>query len=270
MTMPRELEDYRVVITGAAGGLGSAAARQFAAEGARVVVSDRDGDAAAALARLIDPEGRRAHDVRCDIGDAQACDALVDAAEAFFGGPIDVFLANAGVGYAGSLVETEVAEIDRVMSINVLGTIYCARAALRSLARSPRASLLFTCSLQGVTARPRRSLYTASKHAILGLTKALALDYGPLGVRVNAIAPAATDTPFLQAQLKQDTDDVGAALDRVAAALPLGRLPTGQDFADAACFLASPRARSISGHNLLLDCGASAGMFVRPVASTPR
>lgn len=264
MTMTGELAGYGVVLTGGAGGLGSAAARKFAAEGARVVVSDRDGAAAASLAASIDPGGRLVHAMPCDIGDPRACERLVSEAEAFFDRPVDVFLANAGVGYAGALPETAIEDIERVVRVNVLGTIYSARAALPSLMRSPHGSLLFTCSLQGVTARPWRSLYTMSKHAIAGLTKSLALDYGPLGVRVNAIAPASTDTPFLRSQLSRDTTDVDAAMQRVASGMPLGRLPSAEDFAEAACFLASRRAGSITGQNLLIDCGASAGVFVRP------
>ncbi len=125
-------------------------------------------------------------------------------------------------------------------------------------------SLIFTSSLQGVTARAERCVYTASKHAIVGLTKALALEYGPRGVRVNAIAPGSTDTNFLRTQLERaGAKDVEQAVRDAAASTPLGWLPTPEDFADAAVFLASGAARSITGHNLLLDCGASAGIFRR-------
>ncbi|VTU27539.1 4-formylbenzenesulfonate dehydrogenase TsaC1/TsaC2 [Variovorax sp. PBS-H4] len=257
-----QLKNYHAVVTGAARGLGAAAARRFAAEGARVVISDLDGDAATACARGIDASGERVTALACDIADPEACTRLVDHAEAFFGAPIDIFLAHAGVGFAGSLIEAETAQIRRVVEVNVLGSIYSAQAALRSLVRSPRASLLFTSSLQGVTARAGRSIYTTSKHAIVGLTKSLALEYGPRGVRVNAIAPASTDTPFLRKQLAvAGAKDVDQAVREVAASMPLGWLPTPEDFADAAVFLASTAARSITGHNLLLDSGAAAGIF---------
>jgi NAD(P)-dependent dehydrogenase (short-subunit alcohol dehydrogenase family) len=258
-----QLQGYNTVVTGAARGLGAAAARRFAAEGARVVVADIDPVAAQDCARDIDPSGKRAVAVACDIADAAQCEALVTAAEAFFGAPIDVFLAHAGMGFAGALVEADEARIRRVVEVNVLGTIWSARAALRSLARSPRASLIFTTSLQSVTARAQRSLYTTSKHAILGLMKALALECGPQGIRVNAIAPASTDTPFLRAQFEYLDQDPEAGVRAAAEAMPLGWLPSPEDFAEAAVFLASPRARSIHGHNLLLDCGASAGTFRR-------
>jgi len=258
-----QLEGYNAVVTGAGRGLGAAAARRFAQEGARVVVSDIDEGAAVECARSIDATGRRAIGVRCDISDSDECERLVATAEAFFQAPIDVFLAHAGVGFIGPLTEVEVAKIRRTIEVNVLGSIFSARAALRSLVGSPRASLIFTSSLQGVMGRPLRSVYTASKHAIVGLTKGLALEYGPQGVRVNSIAPAATDTPHWRSMLAQTTDDVDAAVRDVAASMPLGRLPTPEDFAGTAVFLASPAARSITGHTLLLDSGASAGVFKR-------
>jgi 3-oxoacyl-[acyl-carrier protein] reductase len=259
-----QLKGYHTVVTGAARGLGATAARRFVAEGARVVVADIDGDGALACARDIDASGERATALACDIADPMACATLVARAEDFFGAPIDVFLAHAGMGYAGPLTEADPQHIRRVVEVNVLGTIYSAQAALRSLVRSPRASLLFTSSLQGVTARAERSVYTASKHAIVGLVKALALEYSPLGVRVNAIAPASTDTPFLREQLKAaGAVDVDQAVRNAAASMPLGWLPTPEDFADAAVFLASASARSITGINLLLDSGAAAGLYKR-------
>ncbi|VTU32779.1 2,5-dichloro-2,5-cyclohexadiene-1,4-diol dehydrogenase [Variovorax sp. SRS16] len=259
-----QLQGYHAVVTGAARGLGAAAAKRFVAEGARVVVADIDGEAARACAQAIDASGVRATARVCDIADPAACAALVAQAESFFGAPIDVFLAHAGLGYAGPLTEADPERIRRIVEVNVLGTIYCAQAALRSLVRSPRASLIFTSSLQSVTARAQRSVYTASKHAIVGLTKALALEYSPQGVRVNAIAPASSDTPFLRTQLEAvGARDVDQAVREVAASMPLGWLPTPEDFADAAVFLASTSARSITGHNLLLDSGAAAGFFRR-------
>ena len=259
-----QLPGYNIVVTGAARGLGAAAVRRFIREGARVVVADIDGDAARACARDIDPSGQGACDLACDVADPAACALLVEQSESFFNAPIDVFLAHAGLGFAGALTDADPGLVRRVVEVNVLGAIYSAQAAMRSLVRSPRASLIFTSSLQGVTARAERCVYTASKHAIVGLTKALALEYGPRGVRVNAIAPGSTDTNFLRTQLERaGAKDVEQAVRDAAASTPLGWLPTPEDFADAAVFLASGAARSITGHNLLLDCGASAGIFRR-------
>jgi 3-oxoacyl-[acyl-carrier protein] reductase len=244
------------LVTGGASGLGAAAVRRFHAEGCRVGIGDIDEAGAVALAAEL---GESAFGMRCDVTDPADCAALVAQAEQRFGAPVDIFLANAGLGFAGDLIEAEAERIRRVVDVNVTGSILSAQAALASLVKSPNASLLFTASLQSVVARPQRSVYTATKHAIAGLVKALAVEYGPRGVRVNAIAPAATDTPFLRTQLANVTDDVDGAVAGLHHALPLGHLPSVEDFADAAVFLSSPMARSITGVTLLVDCGAAAG-----------
>jgi 3-oxoacyl-[acyl-carrier protein] reductase len=236
--------------------MGAEAARRFAKEGARVVVSDLDAQAAAGVAKSI---GAAACAVRCDVASPADCTALVEQAERFFGAPVDIFMANAGLSFAGDFLQADPEQLRRVVDVNVSGSIFSAQAALRSLVRSPRASLIFTSSISGVTGRGQRSVYNASKHALGGLVKALALEFGPRGVRVNAIAPGPTNTEFLRTHLAKVSDDVDAAVNRLVQGLPLGRLIEPEDFADAAVYLASPLARSVTGHTLLLDCGSTAG-----------
>lgn len=252
------LAGRHAVITGGAGGLGRAAARHFLAAGAAVVLADIDGDALAQAAAQL-PTG--VHTLRCDVADAQECERLVHEAEAFFGGAFDIFLANAGRPFAGPLAQASAQEIRRVVEVNVIGAILSAQAALRSLVRGRDPSLLFTGSLQSVTGRAGRSVYTASKHAVAGLVKSLALEMGPAGVRVNGIAPTVVDTPFLHAAYAQAGIEPGPALQSAAQGLPLGRIPTADDFAATAVFLASPAARAITGQMVMVDCGASAGKF---------
>ena len=247
---------WGVVITGAGRGMGAEAARRFAKEGARVVVSDLDAQAAAGVAHSI---GAAACAVRCDVASPADCTALVEQAERFFGAPVDVFMANAGLSFAGDFLQADPEQLRRVVDVNVSGSIFSAQAGLRSLVRSPRASLIFTSSISGVTGRGQRSVYNASKHALGGLVKALALEFGPRGVRVNAIAPGPTNTEFLRDHLAKVEGDVDAAVNRLVQGLPLGRLIEPEDFADAAVYLASPLARSVTGHTLLLDCGSTAG-----------
>ena len=250
-----------VVITGAAGGIGRACVRRFIAAGARVVLSDIDGDALQRAANeLALVPGQSSLQV-CDIASYMQCHELVRVAETFFNAPLDVFLANAGRPYSGPLLEAQEHDIRAVIDVNVTGTLFSAQAALKSLVRGKNASLLLTGSLQSITGRAQRSVYTASKHAIAGMVKSLALEMGPHGVRVNGIAPTVLDTPFLREAYEKVGTPVEAGLRRAAAALPLGRIPVTDDFADAAVFLASEAARSITGQMMVIDCGASAGKF---------
>jgi 3-oxoacyl-[acyl-carrier protein] reductase len=250
---------HAVAITGAGSGIGAAMARRFAREGAQVVVSDRDAGAALGVAGAIAADGGRAIGLRCDVTAEADCAQLVAQAEAWCGRPLDVFLANAGRSFAGDFLEADPAALRAVIEVNVTGSVLSAQAALRSLVHGQRGSLIFTSSLSGVTGRARRSVYNASKHALGGLVKALALEFGPRGVRVNAIAPGATDTPFLRAHLAKVTDDVPRAVAEAVSVMPLGRLISPDDVAEAALFLASPAAGAITGHTLVVDAGASAG-----------
>ena len=262
------LSGMRAVVTGAASGLGEATARRLHEEGARVVLADLDAEKGQAAARGIGAAGF----VRCDVTDPAECAHLVAEAETLLGGPVDIFHANAGVGFSGALAGAEASRIRLAIDVNLTGAVFCAQAAIPSLARSGRGCLLFTSSVQGVTARAMRSVYTASKHAVTGLVKSLALEVGPQNIRVNAVAPVAIDTPLLRAQLGAvsgpDPGSVDAAIDRVAANLPLRRIPTPRDFTDAVVFLASDQARCITWHTLLLDCGAAAGFPPPPDAGT--
>ena len=252
--------DRCAVITGGASGLGAAAAAHLLAAGARVVICDIDSRLASQTARALDPGGGRVSATRCDITRTDDLENLIQHAEHFFGRPIDIFLANAGIGFSGSLLTAEEEQIRETIGVNVIGSLLSAQAALRSLTKTSSSSLIFTCSLQGVSGRAQRSVYTASKHAIVGMVKSLSLEFGQYGVRVNAIAPTATDTPHLRRQLAAvTTGPIEDVLSTTARSLPLGHLPDTGDFAEAVLFLSSPRAKSITGHVLLIDCGASAG-----------
>jgi NAD(P)-dependent dehydrogenase (short-subunit alcohol dehydrogenase family) len=254
------LAGMTAVVTGAASGLGEATIRRFHAEGARVIVADIDQAKAERVANALDSSGRTAKALSCDISKSGECGRLVEEAESFFGSAIDIFHANAGIAFSGNLLEIEPERIERAIEINLLGAIFSAQAAMRSLTKSEKAALLFTSSLQAVLGRPGRSAYTATKHAITGLVKSLALEFGPSGVRVNALAPVGIDTPLLRDQLSRTTDDVDARIAAMADNLPLRRMPTPQDFTDAALFLVSQEARCITGQTMVLDCGASAGI----------
>ena len=239
-----------IIITGGARGIGRAMARRFLSMGAQVVVGDSDE---AALDRVHAEFGDSLGQVRCDVTHESDCARLVEFARMRTGRHVDAFIANAGVPFAGPLQDAKPSDIERVIAVNVTGSLLSARAAIGSLAHGVDPVMLFMGSLQSVTGRAERSVYTASKHAIAGLVKALALELGPLGIRVNAIAPTVLDTPFLHEAYQQAGLSVEAGLQAAAGALPLGRIPTVDDVADAALFLASAAARSITGQIMLVD-----------------
>jgi len=247
-----------VVITGGAGAIGRALARRFLASGASVVIADCSepalAEASVALSQAVGV-------MHADVTRESDCFRLIEMAEAYAGRPVDVMIANAGLPFAGALREATAEDISRVITVNVVGTILSARAAIDSLARGVDPCLLLMGSLQSVTGRAGRSVYTASKHAVAGLARSLALELGPLGIRVNAIAPTVLDTPFLHEAYARAGLSVEAGLHAAAQALPLGRIPTVDDVAETAFFLASRAAASITGQVMMVDGGASAGKF---------
>ena len=259
MSPALRLKDRNAIVTGGASGLGLAMARRFLEDGARVVIADINVDLAKRMAHQLDASGTRVAGLACDITDPAQCDALVQAAEGFFAAPLDLFVANAGAPFRGALADATPDQVRHTVSVNLLGGIFSVQAAIRSMRAQGRGVLLFTASVQGVMGRPSTSVYSATKHALVGLVKSLALELGPQGIRVNAVAPGAVDTPLLRRRLSATHGDPVEALKAYAQAVPLRRLATPDDVAAAAAFLASDDARCITGHTLLVDSGAAAG-----------
>jgi 3-oxoacyl-[acyl-carrier protein] reductase len=251
------LADRIALVTGAASGIGLATAERFVEEGARVVLADLDGDRASAAAEKLGGKAR-AIGVRCDVSVQQDCQVAVSAALVAFG-RLDVVHANAGTPFTGPVEEVDAATLDRVVDVNLKGAFWTAQAAVPTMKAAGSGSILFTASLQAVIARPGYTPYTAAKHGVIGLMKGLALELAPHGIRVNAIAPAATETPMLAAFLGGMGDVPDDALENFRRSIPLGRMATPLDTANAAVFLASDEARMITGHTLVLDGGTTAG-----------
>ncbi|MEI6383577.1 MAG: SDR family oxidoreductase [Betaproteobacteria bacterium] len=255
------LQGLRAVITGGAGGIGRACAQHFLNAGAHVVIADTDLFALEQAFQQLGANNTLLHVLACDITQPAQCQKLIEQSVQCLGGPLDIFLAHAGVPFSGSLLEAQEKDIRSVIEVNVLGTIFSAQAALRSLIHGRQPSLLLTGSLQSVMGRADRSVYTASKHAIAGLVKSLSLEMGPLGVRVNGIAPTVIDTPFFRQAIKNMAADAQQSLEKSAKSLPLGRIPNADDFARMAVFLVSDAAINITGQMMMIDAGATAGKF---------
>jgi len=256
------LQGRVAIITGGASGIGAAAVRRFTQEGAKVVVADIDETRGKDLAA---GSGGEAAYIRCDHTDAAQCDAAVRLAVERFG-KLDIVFANAGTAYYGALGRLSDAEMERVISINLYGAFRVTRAALPALKEAAKslpggASIIYTSSLQGISARPNLTPYTAAKHGVIGLMRSLSLEVAADNVRVNAICPVATETPMLAQFMpgKPTPEQLETVRKRVIEQIPLKRLGTPMDMANAALFLASDEASMITGVALPVDGGMTTG-----------
>jgi NAD(P)-dependent dehydrogenase (short-subunit alcohol dehydrogenase family) len=239
-----------IVITGASTGIGAEAARLFARRGARLVLGARSEDP---LAALCDQIGAVASYVTGDIGDPAVAHALVGAAVERHG-RIDGAFNNAGISQGGTMPLAEIPEdvFDRVIATNLKGVWSAMRAEISAMrGAGTRGSIVNTSSVGGVRAAPGLGAYAASKWAVVGMTRTAAHDYGPHGIRVNAIAPGTTDTPMMAAW-KQRDPGVAAHLDAMT---PLGRGAQPAEVAEAAAWLLSDASSYVTGAVLPVDGG---------------
>jgi len=231
------------VVTGGASGIGAATASLLLSRGARVTVLDRDTEGA--------PDGTTA--IRCDITDSDAVDAAMRTVSATFGA-LDVLINNAGIGAVGDVAQNDDAEWAKVLDVNVISIPRVTRAALPLLRRSANAAIVNTCSAVAVLGVRQRALYSASKGAVLALTLAMAADHAGDRIRVNAVAPGTTETPWVS-RLLAGAEDSRAAADALRERQPLGRLVSPDEVAAAIAYLASPLAASTTGTVLAVDGG---------------
>ena len=243
-----------VAVTGAGSGIGRAATLAFAQQGARVALLD------------VDPAGLAETETLLGDSDhlAQPCDvASVGSIHEAFGrisdrlGPIDVLVNNAGINppAAGSL-EIDETLYDRIMDVNAKGIFFCAQAASRMMATRGGA-IVNLASVSGMVGWGGTSVYSASKGAVIALTKFLAIEFAPRGIRVNAVCPGSIRTPMVEANLRR-LPNPEQAWEETAEIHPLGRVGTPEEVADAILFLASPRSAFVTGTCLVVDGGLTA------------
>jgi NAD(P)-dependent dehydrogenase (short-subunit alcohol dehydrogenase family) len=243
-----------VVVTGGAHGIGRASALRFAAEGASVAlldVRDEDGGVVAAECARAGGSGRYYH---CDVTDP---DDVSESIRRVVGdlGTIDVLHANAGRLRAGTVLETDFAEWSRILSVNVTGMYLVVRATVPVMQQAGGGAIVTTGSISGLFGEPALTAYTASKAAVVNMTRSLAIDFAGSGIRVNCVCPGWVDTGFNDPQFEHDqmtAEDIAALIDRT---VPMRRQGEPAEMAAAVAFLASADASYITGQTLVVDGG---------------
>lgn len=245
-----QLKDKIAIVTGAAGGFGEGIARLFAAEGARVLIADLDATKAAQVARDIGPA---AHAVGCDVSKAADVQAAVAACVQAFGAP-HIVVNNAGTTHRNQpMLDVDEATFDRVFNVNVKSIYHMARAVVPLMRERGGGSIINIGSTAGIRPRPGLTWYNASKGAVNLMSKSMAAELGPDQIRVNAICPVMGATGLIEQFLGvPDTPENRA---KIVAGIPLGRMSTPKDIADAALWLASDASRFITGVELPVDGG---------------
>ena len=243
-----------VLVTGGAGGIGQAAARQFAAQGAaHVVVADVDGEGARATADAINAGGPQtlASAVAVDVTDEAAVMSMVDEVVARHG-RLDIAFNNAGISdMMSEFDQLELARWDRMIAVNLTSVFLCMKHELRHMAAQGGGAIVNTSSGAGVVAAPGQPHYTAAKHGVVGLTKAAAQEYARRGIRVNAVLPGSTDTPMIR-RFIGDNEEIAKM---IASTNIGGRMLTPDEVAETAVWLASDAASMVNGQSLIVDGG---------------
>ena len=249
--MSRAFEGKVALITGGASGIGRVAARAFAREGARVVVSDLTVEGGEETARMIAADGGAALFVKADVTQAADVKAMLLEVERTCG-RLDFAVNNAGIdGVRARTADYPEETWSQVVAVNLTGVFLCMRYEIPLMLRQRGSSIVNLASVAGVTGFPAHSAYTASKHGVIGLTKTAALEYAKSGLRVNAVCPCYTRPPMLERMLRAKPD-----LDaKLQARVPLGRLGTPEEIAAAILYLCTDSAAFITGHSLVMDGG---------------
>lgn len=246
-----EFQGKVIFVAGGAGGLGEAAARRLADEGARVILADHDVASARRAATAI---GDRAEGIALDVADDVAVEAAMREAFARHG-RIDVLVNSAGVRSISPMAEIAAQEWRRVHEINLHGSFFTAQSFARILLEAKRpGAIINISSIAGIQGQSQRPAYVSSKHAVVGITRSMAMDLGEQGIRVNAVAPGVIHSPMTASHFA-DPDKAG----RIARAHALGRAGQPEEVASAVRFLASDEASFITGTVLTVDGGYIAG-----------
>jgi meso-butanediol dehydrogenase/(S,S)-butanediol dehydrogenase/diacetyl reductase len=258
------LSGKNTVITGGAAGIGRACALAYAKAGARVIIGDIDPVEGAKTVAMIEAAKGVARFVRADVGRSEDCRHLIAEAVRQFGG-VDILHANAGMELCKSVWDTTDADWERVVSVNLSGAFYCCREAMMDMRRrAAGGAILLTASPHAYMTGRDIAAYAATKGGMAALTRALAIEGAPLGIRVNALLPGAIETPMMHREVAFAADPA-AQLQRFAEAHPLGRMGQPEDVAKMALFVVSDDAGFVTGACLAVDGGLMACLNAGPI-----
>jgi NAD(P)-dependent dehydrogenase (short-subunit alcohol dehydrogenase family) len=241
------------LVTGASSGIGLASAKAFAEAGAAVVLADINTDALDTATGELTSAGYQVMGVTCNVADEAQAAAMIERTVANFG-RLDMAFNNAGiVGFTGDLADESAESFDTVTAVNLRGIWTCMKHELRHMRSQGSGAIVNCSSLGGLVGQARRATYHATKHGVIGLTKSAAMDYAPLGIRINAVCPGVIDTPMSSDMIENQPEAMEVMRDQ-----PIGRPGRPDEVAAAALWLCSPAASLVLGVALPVDGGFTA------------
>ena len=251
--MAFSLQGMRGLVTGSGSGIGAAIAELFAKQEAFVYVADRDEKAALETVARIQSAGGSAEAVVLDVTEEAECERIAHICL-----PLNIVVNNAGIGHVGNLLQTKASDLDRLYQVNVRGVFNVCRAFIPAMLAQGKGSVINMASVGGIVAVRDRLAYTTTKFAVVGLTKALALDHSNTGVRFNCICPGRVETEFVQKMISQYPDPQKAYQEMASTQLN-GRMARPDEIASAALYLAADESSMVTGSSLMIDGGWTAG-----------
>jgi NAD(P)-dependent dehydrogenase (short-subunit alcohol dehydrogenase family) len=248
-----QLKGKTALVTGGGSGIGAAICQIYARAGASVIVADLDCQTGEKTCQRINQSLGEARFICTDVSDEMSCGEAAEQS-----GPVDILVNNAGVGHVGDILHTTAQDLDRLYSVNVRGVFNMSRVFLPQMVNRNRGVIINMASIGGIIGVRDRAAYCATKFAVVGLTKSMALDHAQSGVRVICICPGRVETPFVAARIAEYPDPQKAYAE-MASTQALGRMARPEEIAASALYLASDEASFITGSEFIIDGGWSAG-----------